>query len=365
MEFLNEDLEMALYEYGLLMPNSINEKEIYNLYSLLSEKYHSGKLNLTVTPTMECNARCFYCYEEGVRCGNMRNEDADKIVEILSKSQIKREILLTWFGGEPLMNQEWMDYFSKALKTANFSFSAFLISNGSKITDQVIQKMQEDWNIHSVQITLDGDDEEYCKRKDYIDQDETIYYSMLSKIKKLSKAGISVQIRINIDLENLESVYALVDDLQQVFYKENNVTFYPAFLTGGKRKISELKKIEIIKEILIRVKDMDKLPINSYLYKWPKTHACYYNQTSAFSIDTKGNIFKCEHQLGHDNKAIGNIYTELEENYNQREFSGRRIECQKCVFLPKCHGGCNSSYEQGETPCFIDKYLIKAYLELL
>ncbi len=363
--FTDNILEDELYQQGLLMEETINELKIYNLYTELAMKYREGTLSITVTPSMECNARCFYCYEEGVRAGKMKKEDADKIVECLLKLNPKEKIELTWFGGEPLLNQEWMDYFSLKLKEAGIDFNAFMISNGSKITDSVIQKMKNDWNISSIQITFDGDEEEYCKRKDYVDQDETIYFKMLSIIKKLVKEGISVQIRLNIDLDNIESIYSVTSDIEQIFNKYDNITFYPAFLNGSKRKMTEDEKVDIIKEIFKRLKNIKMLPVNSYLYKYPKTQACYYNVPTAFSVDTNGNIYNCEHFLGHKEKAIGNIYDDWSKIDNRREVSGKRLECQKCVFLPKCQGGCHSTYIQGEVPCFIDKYIIKAYLKLL
>lgn len=363
LEFNSNELKNDCIEQGIIVNKDIDELNLYNIYTFLAAKYMKPKPSITVTPTMECNARCFYCYEEGVRCGKMKFDYAEKIVEKIKCLDLSRGINLTWFGGEPLMNQEWMDSLSKCLKAENISFSAFLISNGSKIDNEVIEKMKNVWNIDSIQITFDGSNEEHVKRKAFVDQDENIYYQMIQKIKKLSLAGISVQIRLNIDRENIESIYEAVNDLQQVFYKYNNVTYYPAFLTGSKEILSEREKIEIIKKIIELDKNM--LPVNSYLYKLPKTSACYYNQKMAFSVDVNGDVFTCERKLGHPREAIGNINGELDLIEDSRELSGRRKECQKCVFLPKCQGGCNDAYQNGEVACFIDKYLIKAYLELL
>ena len=67
--------------------------------------------------------------------------------------------------------------------------------------------------------------------------------------------------------------------------------------------------------------------------------------------------------LGHEEFSCGNICKTIE--INERELSGRREECQKCIFLPKCQGGCWDSNQQDEVPCFIDKYIIMAYLEIL
>lgn len=365
LEFQDACLQDELYRLGILMEPEIDELEIYHKYTEFMVKHQEGGIHLTVTPTMECNARCFYCYESGVRHGRMKNLDVDKIIQWLSKMNVEKGLKLTWFGGEPLMNQEWMDYFSKALKDAGIEYSSFMITNGSKIQDGVIDKMINDWKISSVQISMDGEEEEYYRRKKYMEQDETLYFSLLKNIKKMSKRGISVQIRINVDSDNLESVCLLIDDLEYLFYKNENVTFYPSFLTGNKKRLSEDEKVKIILEILKRVKNPDKLPVGEYMYSYPKVQACFYYNKNAFSIDANGDIFICEHMLGRKELAIGNVNQEFDIKRNYRETSGKREECQKCVFLPKCQGGCYSTYVEGETPCFMEKYMIQAYLKLL
>lgn len=361
LSFKSESIKEAFLEQGIIIKEEMNELELYNTFTFLSSKYMNSKPNITVTPTMECNARCFYCYENGVRHGRMDSACAEKIIAVLKRLDLNRGINLVWFGGEPLMNQEWMDYFSDCLKAENIEYSSLMISNGSRIDDEVIRKMKNNWKIESVQITFDGGYEEYNSRKAYVDQKANIYYKMLQNIRKLSKAEIAVQIRLNIDRDNIESILEAVDNIQQLFYANGNVTYYPAFLTGSKKPLSEREKIEIIKEI-IKI-DKNKLPVNNYLYKLPKICACFYNQKNAFSIDTNGDIFICERQLGHHEKAICNINGNIDFGY--RELSGTREECQNCVFLPKCMGGCQDAFSHNEVACFIDKYIIKAYLEIL
>lgn len=363
MKFESADFMKECIEQGIIVSKTIDELYLYNSYTLLASKYMESKPNITVTPTMECNARCFYCYEEGVRCGKMPDCNAEKIMDRLKELDLSRGINLTWFGGEPLLNQEWMDHFCKCLKAENIQFSSFIISNGSVIDESVIYKMKNIWNITSIQITFDGSNEEYVKRKAYVDQAENIYYQMLKKVKMLSNSGISVQIRLNIDKDNRDSILELVSDLQQLFYNNDNITYYPAFLTGNKDKLSEREKINFIKQIIEIDKNM--LPVNSYLYKLPRISACYFYQKGAFSVDVNGDIFICERKLGHSQEAIGNINEKGAFEYDTREISGRRDECQRCIFLPKCQGGCNNAFESGEVACFIDKYIIIAYLEMI
>ena len=89
-----------------------------------------------------------------------------------------------------------------------------------------------DLKIQDVQITLDGSFDEYASRKSYVDQDENIYYKILQTIGKLARNGISVQVRMNIDRNNRESILTAVTDIAELFNDNSQVKCYPAFLTG-------------------------------------------------------------------------------------------------------------------------------------
>lgn len=350
-----------LVEQGILVREDSNELEQYNLYTYYANKYVSEKPHLTITPTMECNARCFYCYENGVKCGRMNYEKCQDIINFLKTLDCSQGIELTWFGGEPLLNQEWMDYFSACLEEAGIEYAAYMITNGSKIDDNIIDKMKNIWKIHDIQITLDGCFEEYAIRKAYIDEDETVYYKILKTIGKLADNGINVQIRINVDKKNRKSVLHAVEDIAELFKEKNKVKCYPAFLSGISNQMTEREKIDFVK-LMIEIAQ-SKFDVNECLYRLPRVKACYYNQKGAFSIDVNGNVYICEHMLGHEAVALGNVSGKID--LIERELSGRREECQKCVFLPKCQGGCWDLLQQGENPCFTDKYIIMAYLEML
>ena len=121
-----------LISQGIVVETNVDELENYNTCIRIASDYEENKPNITITPTMECNARCFYCYEKGVRYGTMKKEDISKIIEFIKSLDYSKGINLTWFGGEPLMNQEWMDEFSEKLKKSNIEFNSFIITNGSK-----------------------------------------------------------------------------------------------------------------------------------------------------------------------------------------------------------------------------------------
>ena len=69
--------------------------------------------------------------------------------------------------------------------------------------------------------------------------------------------------------------------------------------------------------------------------------------------------------MGKEEKKIGNIALAEYGKDNRGCEIIFREECNNCVFLPKCYGGCMSNYLEGDDPCMIEKYLIKAYLDIL
>ncbi|MBP3801509.1 MAG: 4Fe-4S cluster-binding domain-containing protein [Clostridia bacterium] len=68
---------------------------------------------MVIFTTLGCNANCYYCYENNLRNNKykMSKETADKIISLLIKNN-KKKISIGWFGGEPLYNEEIIDYIS-------------------------------------------------------------------------------------------------------------------------------------------------------------------------------------------------------------------------------------------------------------
>ena len=94
-------------------------------------------------------------------------------------------------------------------------------------------------------------------------------------------------------------------------------------------------------------------------------HACMNGDPRSFSIDVNGNVYSCEHYVGQDKYRIGDLDTDLFANDLRGKDVTFRDECKSCVFLPKCFGGCEANRAEGDSPCMIEKYLIKAYLQIL
>lgn len=362
---VDSEFKKELIENGLWIENSIDERERYLQYVKLHNKYNKGRLDITITPTLACNARCFYCYEEGRRNNNMTYEIADAIVAFIQKNVTESGVHINWFGGEPLMNTKIIDYICTELTELNISYDSYLITNGSLFNAENLDEKIKLWNLGDVQITIDGTEKEYVKRKKYYNLDADVFYKILCNIKLLAEKKVFVHIRINIDEENADDVIELVKYLDSLYADFDNVVYYPAFLTGVSLSLGGEKKVDIIKNIMRQMRCPKKLTANNKLYSLPRTTACMRQVKKSYVVDVYGDIFKCEHHIGIKEKSIANINDVKEQLENMVEKIELNDKCINCVFLPKCMGGCISNKDTNDELCMIEKYIIRAFLEII
>lgn len=70
-------------------------------YELLSSRYNTSNLSLTIAPTLACNFNCSYCYEKNAENKkSMNNSTENSIIKFISE-QIERlnTLSISWYGG--------------------------------------------------------------------------------------------------------------------------------------------------------------------------------------------------------------------------------------------------------------------------
>ena len=140
------------------------------------ERYWSARGNapivLLVTTTMDCNLGCYYCYES-------RSSDALRVDAVGDLVQIARERLaargkrtlhVDWYGGEPLLNLEYLEAASHALQemcvAEGVRYSASAISNGTAWPADVGAFVARH-KLRQVQISFDGLQVNHDKRRHF------------------------------------------------------------------------------------------------------------------------------------------------------------------------------------------------------
>lgn len=132
----------------------------------------------------------------------MSLETAEKIADVLCASE--KPINITWFGGEPLLKTDLIQRITEIFRTHGRQFEAGIITNGSLLTEEMIMHQFPEWKISWVQISIDGMEEEYLRRKCYCSNRTDIFEKLMSNIHCLLENQITVNIRLNMDADNSE-----------------------------------------------------------------------------------------------------------------------------------------------------------------
>ena len=348
---LEEDVPAKLYESHFLVPENEQESQTYlELKDLLvlKEELPCSIIQYVILPTTACNARCFYCFEQGMKYQKMSSETVEDTLHFILNHRPKdnKRIHIHWFGGEPMCASENIDRICSGLLKEGIDFSAEMTSNGSLFTEELTRKAAEKWKISEIQITLDGMAEEYAKRKRYISMEKP-FETVIRNIHLLIAAGIKITVRLNVDEKNLGEIYRTVDYLKQEFSKEEQrkMHVYAHSLFGQPGEESCCCPIEAGSSAL----EEYVLNINDYIYRQGlmvrdlgnlftlKSQYCMVTAPECnVVIDSVGRLFACEAMTG--DMQYGDVKTGFDRDAWNRVTApcSIRSECERCVFLPQC-----------------------------
>jgi uncharacterized protein len=89
---------------------ALNKKKLEVLQNRLSRNI----LDLTIAPTLACNFKCSYCFQQEQPEYVMTEETQNNLVRFVKMVKGKAQILrIAWFGGEPLLAIDRMKSFCK------------------------------------------------------------------------------------------------------------------------------------------------------------------------------------------------------------------------------------------------------------
>ena len=355
ISFFELDIVEILVNNGFLIPANIDEFARYCYYKDVLINENGDSNHYTLALTSKCNARCFYCYEEGIPKHDMSIETADRFTEILLNSN--KNIDISWFGGEPLLRTDIISHITDKLNKNNKSFASNIITNGSLLSKEIIQNRFPKWNIQWIQITIDGMREEYLKRKRYYSNKESIFDTILENIDLLVQQNIDVSIRLNIDKNNIEESIKVANYFNEKYPKNQHIYVYPAFLYSSDDCIfEECDRTSCSSNIY----SLSNPNFNTLTY-YPKVNSCFINQQGAFVIDTDGSILACDGDVGKQKTKFSDVFAI--DNFDDLEKPSSVIPkvremCSSCVYYPKCGGGCANTYGNSckYDACFMVRY---------
>ena len=288
----------------------------------------------TILPTLGCNARCVYCFQQGMEQTGMTGETVEDTLRFILHGCGGKKITLSWYGGEPLLKEDVIDRISRGVKEAGIAFRGVLVTNGSLLTPETVGKMKDLWNIERVQISMDGAEPDYIARKRYLHYRDD-YHRVIGSIDRISEAGISVQIRCNVDEKNIGGITRLLDDLSSGVVHKQNVSFYLAPLhqaMWGEHGIA------VCREILALQDAIEKAGFALLFERFNRALPTYHCMADAegIVIGPDGGLYCCDDLL--DSARIGSLKEGIAPNARAAFIGADRVpeKCRACAFVPDC-----------------------------
>ena len=332
----------ALVTNYYLVPEEYNEhQQVVNLRKVLRDLVEIQRphaiTQYTILPTTTCNARCYYCFERGVKAVTMTKQTADDVVNYIEKHCGEtRSVFLRWFGGEPTLASDRINQICFGLKNRGIVFSSAITTNGFLFDKNLVEQAKSLWNLKSAHITIDGTEKNYIRIKNYINAQENPYEKVMRNVHLLLNNGINVQVRMNFDTNNYLDFANLVDDLKTRFDNHPLLHVFAHPINGVLRQGDDIWFEH-------KVMEMQNIARNSGLYRkayqLPSLEfmGCAAMNDDTTTITAEGKLVRCSEQFG-DDQVVGDLNSEtIDKSVVQ---SWKQIadydKCAFCYLFPHC-----------------------------
>ncbi len=332
---------------------------------------NTKEVQLTICPTLQCNFICPYCYETA-RCGRMSDETRDDVLafaERLLKMFSPQRLSIVWYGGEPLLERGIIEGLSAGLirlaEQYGAGYKAFIITNGYYLTPDCAELFRK-CRIDSAQITLDGPDAATHDRTRHLHSGQGTFERIIRNIKDF-KGDCFFNIRCNIHKDNADSYLELEDMLLSIGKETGReIGVYAGHMDAHK----EYTDHEIPAEEYVSFKKKTMKKVGKLMYQGP---VCTVPKRAEYTIDERGNIYKCLEAVGDEDSVIGSVKDfdpndpttgrmDLLSLYFEQAWPGDDAECMSCPALPVCMGGCPQKRLTIGKQCRGYKYALDEYV---
>ena len=335
---------------------------------------------IAIIPTYTCNLECEYCWQDrqklptrimDAQTVTLAFKAVDQLVEGIDPDQV--DICL--FGGEPLQaDQQIFDTVKCIIEQSrqrNFKLKA--ITNGVNLREYL--PLFGD-TLDVVQVTLDGPAEIHENRRPGKSGD---FWKIIESIDHAINRGVSVNIRVNVAPENLNSISELskfVEDRwglhgPQLYLspvKENNLSNQCNGTTSIKEILHMSGSIQMPNNInLMGYRAMRGVEqILQYAHAPLQRFFSCEAQLNFWAFDPVGDIYVCYDACGNSQLSVGRFLPDLKIDESSlkkwRSHSSLNNEqCISCAAAPLCSGGCvyiEASQEKHSCDGLMDSYPI-------
>lgn len=348
IEDLTSDEIQILHSCNVIVNIDIDEQVKYwELHHLLRQIEYSidAIYRYNILTTTGCNARCFYCFEDGVEIKTMSPRTAEQVATYIYNNSLNDEMIeLRWFGGEPLVNYKAIDIICSNLRKKGQLFYSTISTNGTLIGLPHIYNSLKKWNFKQVRLSFDGLKEEHNRRKNYLSIHDA-YTVTLENVDKLIAIGIETSIRLTFDENNLNDICKIAEVLIKKYKGNKLVKVYSRCIFEKLTTIAANNNLARVKKLVEFKEFIDSLLFKNGLYdetKWQpigyQPSFCAANNPNAVVIDPIGRLTSCE-TITPNTQFWGDItngVTDDNEKNRWIEITPIKEKCKTCHFLPSC-----------------------------
>lgn len=336
-------LRDKLYNNGFVVDSSIEE---LSLIKGGFEHYRdSSEYVLLILTTYSCNFNCWYCTQKhkGVKIDADLERRIDAHIKKYIDTHKISSLKLSWFGGEPLQNYDFIRRFSVSTleycRNKNVTFSCSITTNGSLLTPSMIGEMAS-LGFNSFQITIDGNKAKHNATR-YNNTITDSYSLILDNIITLCNIipEAEIVLRVNYTKDNLSRDFAReIDEVLGEKRSQIKIFF---------RKVWQEDFTEDLNAYVGSVmRDMTRMGykvMHDYDGGTSVT-PCYAEKEHYNAIFPDGRVDKCSNRDMSDARGVllddGTIqWNEPLDEYRADIFADDS-ECRGCKYLPLCMGPC-------------------------
>jgi uncharacterized protein len=342
----------TLAEHGFLVEQCRDERaELQFAYERM--RFSSRGLGLTILPTLRCNMACRYCFSE-FRDIDMSPEIEQAIVSRMESAAKSYDSLhVTWFGGEPLLRMDVIRRLSDRFRKHFEKYHAGVITNALLLTDETTKELVAA-DVRSAQVTIDGPAAFHDARRPLRGGGRT-FERIMDNVSRACES-LHIAVRVNCDQEMIAHTDEMVAFLQMLHVRSGGKLrpyLFPLVSIRDRPKShrhADLTWHEFSRAIgRIYKGAIEKGLINDVPWVSESlTGLCCANVLGGHIIDPEGNLFRCwEEPSGPHDRPVGHISRErqtAEEAALELKYLSwdecRSEDCDQCIYLPLCMGGC-------------------------
>jgi uncharacterized protein len=378
---------------GFVVADRATEREdLQQFFHDFRESTH--QLRVTVLTTLQCNFACDYCIQGdhgdyNKHAHKMSMADAARMadwVEARLDTLQSRSFVLTFFGGEPLLNLPVMYYLAERLWQATQQRGVTqlinVITNGLLLTREVVDRLNP-FGLNGVKITLDGDRDTHDRMRPLRGGQGT-FDRIIRNIREVA-GTCRIAIGGNFDVDTADSYPALLDFLREQEFADSisKVAFKPvirapqppppaktkglipltpvgadkkplggacmtaagsASMPGARPAASVCDTCHFVDEKLSFLRE-ETVKRGFATIDGVHMGPCELHRKHAYTIGPEGSLYACPGFAGDAALSVGHVDGRLEPRREtvaqQFDELGSWRKCGDCSFIPVCGGGCS------------------------